>query len=96
MSNSHLPERASLEYLRKPAKGRLVELRQVDSKAKLAAALFSVARDHGFPSWRAPKAEIEQQTKEMWRASLQPARRVALRNCAICSRKTPAGSRAPL
>lgn len=60
MSNSNLPERASLEYLRKLAKDRLIELRRTDSTAKLASALLSVARDHGFPSWRALKAEIEQ------------------------------------
>jgi ankyrin repeat protein/catechol 2,3-dioxygenase-like lactoylglutathione lyase family enzyme len=60
MSNSELPERASLEYLKKLAKDRLQELRRVDPKAKLASALLSVARDYGFPSWRALKAEIDQ------------------------------------
>src|SRR5579862_1013895 len=60
MSHSPLPERASLEYLKKLAKERLQELRQVDPQAKLAAALLAVARDHGFSSWRALKAEIEQ------------------------------------
>jgi ankyrin repeat protein/catechol 2,3-dioxygenase-like lactoylglutathione lyase family enzyme len=59
MSNSKLPERASLEYLKKLAKDRLRELRQVDPRAKLATALLSVARDHGFSSWRALKAEVE-------------------------------------
>jgi hypothetical protein len=49
MSNSKLPERASLEYLRKLAKDRLQELRRADPQAKLAAALLAVARDHGFP-----------------------------------------------
>jgi ankyrin repeat protein len=60
MSNSRLPERASLEYLRKLAKDRLQELRRTDPRAKLATALLLVAREHGFPSWRALKAEIEQ------------------------------------
>jgi ankyrin repeat protein len=60
MSNSQLPERASLEYLKKLAKDRLQELRRTDPEAKLATALLGVARDHGFPSWRALKAEIEQ------------------------------------
>ena len=59
MSNSKLPERASLEYLRKLAKDRLQELRRSDPQAKLATALLAVARDHGFASWRALKAEIE-------------------------------------
>jgi ankyrin repeat protein len=64
MSNSKLPERASLEYLKKLAKDRLQDLRRADPQAKLATALLAVARDYGFASWRALKAEIEQrQTK---------------------------------
>jgi ankyrin repeat protein len=66
MSNSKLPERASLEYLKKLAKDRLRELRQADPRAKLATAQVAVARDHGFSSWRALKAELEQrQTKSV-------------------------------
>jgi ankyrin repeat protein len=60
MSTSRLPERASLEYLKKLAKDRLQELRRSDPKAQLATALLLVARDHGFSSWRALKAELEQ------------------------------------
>jgi len=60
MSSSKLPARASLEYLRKLAKDRLRDLRRTDPRAKLAAALLAVARDHGFSSWRALKAEVEQ------------------------------------
>ncbi len=60
MSNSQLPERASLEYLKKLAKDRLQELRRSDPRAKLATALLAVARDHGFSSWRALKAELDQ------------------------------------
>jgi len=60
MSNSKLPERASLEYLKKLAKDRLQELRRAEPQAKLATALLGVAREHGFPSWRALKAEVEQ------------------------------------
>lgn len=64
MSNSKHPERASLEYLKKLAQDRLQELRRADPQAKLATALLDVVRDHGFSSWRALKAEIEQrQTK---------------------------------
>jgi ankyrin repeat protein/catechol 2,3-dioxygenase-like lactoylglutathione lyase family enzyme len=59
MSSSKLPERASLEYLKKRAKERLLELRKRDPRAKLAAAQLAVARDYGFPSWRALKAEID-------------------------------------
>src|SRR5882672_9102708 len=66
MSSSKLPERASLEYLKKLAKDRLQELRRADPRAKLATALLTVARDHGFPSWRGLKAELEQrQTKNV-------------------------------
>jgi ankyrin repeat protein len=59
MSSAELPERASLEYLKKLAKDRLRELRRKDPKARLAGAQLLVARDHGFPSWRALKAEID-------------------------------------
>lgn len=58
MSNQ-LPDRASLEFLKKRAKELLVALRQRDSRAKLADAQLAVARDYGFPSWRALKAEID-------------------------------------
>lgn len=59
MSNSTLPSRPSLEYLRKLAKDRLAVLRQTDPDAQLASVLLAVAQDHGFSSWRALKAEID-------------------------------------
>jgi ankyrin repeat protein len=59
MSHSRLPERASLEYLRKLAKERLRELRVTDPAAKLSAAQLAVAREHGFASWRGLKAEVD-------------------------------------
>ena len=58
-SPSRLPERASLDYLKKLAKERLRELRGADPTAKLASAQLAVAREHGFPSWRALKAEVD-------------------------------------
>ena len=61
MSPSPLPERPSLEYLKKLAKDRLRALRRTNPQTKLAAALLDVAREHGFPSWRALKAHVEQQ-----------------------------------
>jgi len=64
MSNSKLPARVSLEYLKKLAKDRLQGLRQADPHTKLATALLAVARDHGFSSWRALKAEVEQRQTE--------------------------------
>src|SRR5437762_174709 len=59
MSNARLPERPSLEYLKKLAKDRLEELRLADPRAKLSTALLHVAREHGFSSWRALKEEVE-------------------------------------
>lgn len=59
MASSNLPDRASLEYLKKLAKERLRELRRSDPNARLAAAQLAVAREHGFASWRALKAEVE-------------------------------------
>jgi ankyrin repeat protein len=60
MSSSKLPARASLEYLKKLAKDRLRELRRTgDPRARLTTAQLAVAREHGFSSWRALKAEIE-------------------------------------
>ena len=64
MSNSKLPERASLEYLKKLAKDRLRDLRYADPRAKLATALLAVAQDHGFSSWRALKAELDQRQRK--------------------------------
>jgi ankyrin repeat protein len=61
MSNRELPERPSLEYLKKIARERLQEMRRSDPNAKLAGALLAVARDQGFSSWRALKAEVERQ-----------------------------------
>jgi ankyrin repeat protein/catechol 2,3-dioxygenase-like lactoylglutathione lyase family enzyme len=58
MARSELPARPSLEYLRKLAKDRLRELRGGDPDAKLAKAQLAVAREHGFSSWRALKAEV--------------------------------------
>lgn len=60
MSNSHLPDSASNVYLKKLAKDRLEDLRRSDPAAKLPAARLAVARDHGFASWRALKADVEQ------------------------------------
>jgi ankyrin repeat protein len=60
MPDSILPERASLEYLKKLAKDRLRELRIADPKVKLTTAQLAVARDHGFTSWRSLKTHLEQ------------------------------------
>jgi ankyrin repeat protein/catechol 2,3-dioxygenase-like lactoylglutathione lyase family enzyme len=64
MSNANLPERPSLEYLKKLAKDRLQDLRRTDPTTKLAAAQLAVARELGFPSWRALKAEVERRSSD--------------------------------
>ncbi|HET9455263.1 MAG TPA: ankyrin repeat domain-containing protein [Gemmatimonadaceae bacterium] len=57
-----LPEAPSLEWLRKQAKQRLASLRHTEPAAKLADAQLAVARDYGFPSWRALKAHVDSLT----------------------------------
>lgn len=59
MPSNSLPERPSLEYLKKLAKERLRELQRINPAAKLADAQLAIAREHGFPSWRALKAEVD-------------------------------------
>ena len=61
MPNSKLPERSSLDHLKKLAKTRLRELRGQDPQAKMAAAQLQVAREHGFTSWRSLKANVDDQ-----------------------------------
>jgi hypothetical protein len=46
-----LPERPSLEQLRKQAKEHLVTLRAADPSATLAIAQLALAREYGFDSW---------------------------------------------
>ena len=55
----NLPERASLEYLKKLAKERLATLRATSPATKLAHAQLAIAREYGFSSWGALKAEID-------------------------------------
>ena len=54
-----LPESPNLEWLRKQAKHRLDELRRTKPAARLAEAQLAVAREYGFPSWRALKAHVD-------------------------------------
>ena len=67
----HLPERPSLEQLRKQAKEHLDILRLSDPSAKLATAQHELAREYGFENWPALVHHVE----EMQTASLkwQPA-----------------------
>lgn len=50
-SPSRLPERPSLEQLRRQAKDRLKALRERTAGATLADAQFALARDYGFRNW---------------------------------------------
>jgi len=55
----NLPANASYEYLKKLAKERLALLRKREPSTKLAGAQLAVAREYGFASWRALKADID-------------------------------------
>jgi len=52
--------RPSLAWLRKRAKSTLKSLHAIQPKATLAQAQLAVAREHGFPSWRALHAAATQ------------------------------------
>jgi ankyrin repeat protein len=56
-----LPARPNLDWLRKTAKQELHELRKTNPSAKLASAQLALAREYGFRSWRALKAEVDRQ-----------------------------------
>lgn len=75
MANSTLPKRPSLEFLRKLAKERLSHLRQEKPAAQLADALLAVARDHGFSSWRALKAEVDRRCGDLTSSWFEAVRR---------------------
>ena len=59
-----LPERASLDWLKKTARQNLRALRAADPNAKLADVQLALARDYGFASWRALKSHIERPIAE--------------------------------
>src|SRR5438552_1068783 len=59
MSESELPENASLEYLKKVAKEHLRATRKSNPDAKLCEAQLDIARQYGFSNWRALKAEFD-------------------------------------
>jgi ankyrin repeat protein len=65
MANFTLPKRPSLEFLRKLAKDRLPDMRRKQPDAQLADALLAVARDYGFSSWRALKAEVDRRQSDL-------------------------------
>jgi catechol 2,3-dioxygenase-like lactoylglutathione lyase family enzyme len=89
MSNSTLPARPSLEYLRKLAKDRLPALRGATPGAKLADALLAVAHDHGFPSWRALKAEIDRRRGDLKSRWFEAVRRCDVDGIRVLLREEP-------
>jgi ankyrin repeat protein len=54
-----LPANPSLDWLRKTAKQRLLELRALQPDVKLHQAQLTLANAYGFKSWRALKAHID-------------------------------------
>jgi ankyrin repeat protein len=66
-----LPERPSLEQLRKQAKDHLDTLRAADPSVKLADAQYALAREYGFESW--PKLVHHVESTRPEPRMLQPA-----------------------
>jgi ankyrin repeat protein len=54
-----LPAHPNLDWLKKTAKQRLVQLRTRQPDAKLHQAQFAIAHDYGFKSWRALKSHVD-------------------------------------
>ena len=65
-----LPDRPSLEQLRKQAKEHLVTLRAVDPSARLSTAQHALAREYGFDSW--PQLVHHVESLQPHRDILQP------------------------
>ena len=70
-SPRRLPDRPSLEQLRKQAKEHLETLRASDSSAKLADAQHALALEYGFESW--PKLVHYVESRQPQHQMLQPA-----------------------
>jgi hypothetical protein len=84
MSASELPERPSLEYLKRRAKERLGQLRQHDPRVQLARAQLEIAREYGFPSWRALKTEIDRRRAPTVVEFFEAAAGATSRRCVAC------------
>ena len=59
-----LPERPSLDHLRKQAKVLLRELKRRDPGPRLTAAQHALALEHGFASWRDLRAHVRKLVDE--------------------------------
>jgi hypothetical protein len=73
--SSDLPDRPSLEHLRRQARERLRELRVRKPGTQLADAQHAIARDYGFPSWPKLKAHVDAVTSSTHAASSDAAAR---------------------
>ncbi len=58
-----LPLRPDLEHLKNQAKKRLQALRRTDPTARLADAQYALAKEYGFTSWRALKAQVDRSSQ---------------------------------
>ena len=54
-----LPERPSLDHLKKQAKALLRQLKRRDQGARLTAAQHALALEYGFASWRQLRAHVQ-------------------------------------
>jgi ankyrin repeat protein len=70
-SRRRLPDRPSLEQLRKQAKEHLDRMRAADPSAQLAAAQHALAREYGFETW--PKLVHHVESMQPGGRMLQPA-----------------------
>ena len=70
----NLPERASYDYLKKLAKERLALLQVAQPATQLADAQRAIAREYGFASWRALKAELDRRREPRIAAFMQACR----------------------
>src|SRR5262245_54550583 len=70
-SPRRLPDRPSLEQLRKQAKEHLATLRATDPSATLSSAQHALAREYGFGSW--PKLVHHVESMQPANRMLQPA-----------------------
>ena len=73
MSSRRLPDRPSLEQLRKQAKEHLEALRAADPAVHLSAAQHALAREYGFESWPKLVRHVDVEGLRPANRMLQPA-----------------------
>ena len=72
MSARELPARPNLEQYKKQAKDLLKSWKRVEpaEARKLADAQFDIAREHGFPTWKAFTDEIARRSGAFEKAAI--------------------------